>query len=102
MVTIGHGEQLYVNSSFQIIKLALQSSTRFASPAVVRTAVANGTIPCIQDDVAPGLDQADVASLQASFVFAGAVVLLPPNPSLVEPPLRSYVANTPDNEVHDA
>jgi hypothetical protein len=102
LVTIGHGEQLYVNSSFQIIKLALQSSTRFASPAVVRTAVANGTIPCIQDDVAPGLDQADVASLQGSFVFAAAAVLAPPNPSLVEPPLRSYVANTPDNEVHDA
>ena len=51
-VTVAHGEWLWANFGFQIVKLALDSQMRFASPATVRTAVAKGDIVCKQDDVA--------------------------------------------------
>lgn len=50
-LTVSHGQQLYSNFTYQVVKLALDSPTRFASPVNVARAVANGQISCIQDDV---------------------------------------------------
>lgn len=51
-VTVSHAEWLWNNFGFQIVKIALDSQMRFASPAAVRTAVAKGDIVCKQDDIA--------------------------------------------------
>ena len=51
-VTVAHGDWLWLNFGYQVVKLALDSQMRFASPAAVRTAVAKGDIVCKQDDVA--------------------------------------------------
>lgn len=57
-LTVSHGQQLYSNFTYQVVKLALDSPTRYASPVNVARAVANGLISCVQDDVvsfqAPG------------------------------------------------
>ena len=50
-LTVSHGQQLYSNFTYQVVKLALDSPTRFASPVNVARAVANGLISCEQDAI---------------------------------------------------
>ena len=51
LLAIGHGEQLYVDFSYQVVKLALASPTRFASQNAVRTFVAENPTVCLNNRV---------------------------------------------------
>lgn len=106
-VTVAHGEWLWDNFGFQVVKIALDSQMRFASPAAVRTAVAKGDIVCKQADVAyavflptaysillkdsanrPGLTEVDVQLLNMTEPLALALIANPPVNATAEPIIR--------------
>lgn len=100
-VTVAHSEWLWDNFGFQVVKIALDSQMRFASPAAVRTAVAKGDIVCKQADVAPGLTEMDVQILNMTEPLALALIANPPVNATAEPIIRPYILDAPDNPVHD-
>lgn len=50
-LNVSHEQQLYGNFTYQVVKLALDSPTRFARPLDVARAIANGRVPCTQDSI---------------------------------------------------
>ncbi|KAK9897130.1 alpha/beta-hydrolase [Cystobasidium minutum MCA 4210] len=103
-LTVSHGQQLYSNFTYQVVKLALDSPTRFASPVNVARAVANGLIGCVQDDVAPRLTALDVENIQNATLSSFDRINHPELYNVTvtaEPPLRDYIALFPDNRVHE-
>ena len=98
-LVVKHESHQYLNYSYQVVLLALASPRKFATQADVGAAVKSGKVPCSLLP-APGLTAADVLAVEYALVIATEREHDPRYTTLVEPPLKGYVASFPDNRVH--
>lgn len=96
---VKHETHQYLDFSYQVVLLALASPRGFATQADVAAAVKSGKIQCSLLP-APGLTAADVLEVEKALILATEREHDPRYTTMVEPPLKAYVATFPDNRVH--
>jgi len=96
LLLVEHQDHIYINFDYQVVKMALSSSTKYASP----TAVAAANLPCTLDP-APGLTAADVLTCEDAITIGLANIANPEYYASAEPAPKAYIATFPNVSAHN-